>query len=73
MAADGRSSSSDRLETGIERDIGLDHLAGCLVRHADDAGLGHRLVLDQGAFHLERPDQVAGDLIRSSARPTNQK
>ena len=51
-----------RLEAGLQRDEGLDHLADHRVGLADDAGLGDRRVLHQHALDLERADQVAGRL-----------
>ncbi len=44
----------------LQRDEGLDDLAGHRVGLADDAGLGDRRMLHQRAFDLERADQVAG-------------
>ena len=56
-----------------QHDAGLDHLAADGVRRGADAALQHVGQLHDDAFDLERPDAVAGGLIRSSTRPTYQK
>jgi len=60
------------LVTVFQRDERLDRLADDRIGLADHAGLGHCRVLHQRALDFERPYQVPGDLITSSARPTNQ-
>ena len=49
-----------RLGVGPERDEGEDRLAADLVDLADDRGLGHDRVVDQGRLDLDRADPVAG-------------
>ena len=57
-ASSSRSSSGDASKPRLQRDEGLDDLAGHRVGLADHAGLGDRRVLEQRALDLERPDQV---------------
>ena len=46
----------------LERDEGGDRLALQVVGLADDGGLGHLGVADQGALDLHRREPVAGDV-----------
>ncbi len=45
-----------RFVSGLENDESLDQLVPVGVGHADDGGFRHRVVLDQGALHLEGAD-----------------
>ena len=51
-----------RVLAGLERDVGVDALALDVVREADDGGLGHLQVGDQGAFDLGGADAMARDV-----------
>ena len=55
-----------------QHDEGRDHLAAQRIRPPGDAGLGHRWMLEEGGFDLDRAHPVRGDfdhLIGAPGKP----
>ena len=59
MMSAARASPSSGRRPGVRTTIGLDRLAPAVVGHADDGGIGHRRVGEQGVLHLGRVDVLA--------------
>ena len=55
-----------------KHDGSLDHLTAYRVGCCGDSAFNNGGVLDESAFYLERSYAVAGALVISSPRPTNQ-
>ena len=72
VAEDSGRSSSSAVQPVLESDERFHHLADGGIRFADHRRLGHRRMIGQRVFHLERPDEMPGGLdhvVRSADEP----